>query len=709
MVDRYLDPFGGTTDENPHDFLRGFLREVAFAKDETKLAQFENFLVSNSDADEWFSNLAASNKDSWPHLKSAFLERYPKAVKARKSAVEYEEELLEAVLKEEMLGLKVQSGGVEKWSHVAWIEEVLQIARAANIVSGTQYVSTVRKRMPELLRQKVAAEHADWNAFANAVRDVDINFITEGAERSKRTAQTQREIEQRIRCLEQTSRATAARLETIVSRPRTFPERTAQVAQRLTRHATPPTQLISAIAPTGMYSVGAQPLHRCEPFLHSITLLSTDSNPITVNALFDDGAMISAMSTGVYEKLRDRLGGWRASQRQLRMADGSVVPSIARWEGTIILGSWQRRGQFEVFDSNGSWSFLFGKPLLQAFEAIHDYKRDVIQLPGPESCNELRNTAVAPPPMPRSSPAIRVHCKDYKWEAFNWNKRATLAGDLASPLREVQHLTDGVTSRTNADLSTSVPESVGPHPVCHITNDDASFLDHDEGTEIPVESLTSDPTTFCRASDPFDPKRVARVLQEVQIGHDLSPSEHRRVEALVSHFADCFALSVSEVLPIPDAVHRLNVPPNQSFPKHVHQRRLTPPQREYLNGKINEMLHADIIEPCNPGDVKCVSPTTLAQKAHSHGGLSREELLHRINDQCLAAGLSPIPDLPQRDITEASTIKHAAPNPSLQPSDVTMNGVPSQRGQRNTGSEVSTFLSSMKAFVWRWCHRSTRV
>ncbi len=83
----------------------------------------------------------------------------------------------------------------------------------------------------------------------------------------------------------------------------------------------------------------------------------------------------------------------------------------------------------------------------------------------------------------------------------------------------------------------------------------------------------------------------------------------------------------------------------------MHQRQLTPPQREYLNSKIDEMLGADIIEPCNPGNVKCVSPTTLAQKAHGNGGLNRDELLHRINDQCIAAGLPPIPDLPQRDET----------------------------------------------------------
>lgn len=78
----------------------------------------------------------------------------------------------------------------------------------------------------------------------------------------------------------------------------------------------------------------------------------------------------------------------------------------------------------------------------------------------------------------------------------------------------------------------------------------------------------------------------------------------------------------------------------------VHQRPLTSPQRAYLNEKIDEMIQADIIEACHPSDVKCVSPTTLAQKTHENKGLPLDELKHRINDQCIAAGLESANDLP---------------------------------------------------------------
>lgn len=80
----------------------------------------------------------------------------------------------------------------------------------------------------------------------------------------------------------------------------------------------------------------------------------------------------------------------------------------------------------------------------------------------------------------------------------------------------------------------------------------------------------------------------------------------------------------------------------------VNQRPLTPPQKEYLNNKINEMIEAGIIEPCHPDQVKCVSPTTLAQKADESGGLILEELQHKVNDECIAAGLEPYFNLPPK-------------------------------------------------------------
>ena len=157
----------------------------------------------------------------------------------------------------------------------------------------------------------------------------------------------------------------------------------------------------------------------CVPYRHPIQLLA--DNPVHITALFDEGAMVSAMSTEVYREVRDRLAtGWSPPQRSLRMADGSVVPSVAHWKGTIQLGDRLQEGSFEVFDSKGSWAFLFGKPLLQAFEVVHDYKTDTITLPSKQPCNVLPNSS-----------------KTFHWEAFDWKKRETLVGGKSPPPRAV--------------------------------------------------------------------------------------------------------------------------------------------------------------------------------------------------------------------------------------------------------------------------------
>ncbi|KAJ7158279.1 hypothetical protein C8R43DRAFT_1124887 [Mycena crocata] len=63
------------------------------------------------------------------------------------------------------------------------------------------------------------------------------------------------------------------------------------------------------------------------------------------------------------------------------MADGRLLPSIGTWTGSVDVGGVTREGTFEVFDSGGAWAVLFGKPLLESFEAVHDYKADVLWLP----------------------------------------------------------------------------------------------------------------------------------------------------------------------------------------------------------------------------------------------------------------------------------------------------------------------------------------
>lgn len=275
------------------------------------------------------------------------------------------------------------------------------------------------------------------------------------------------------------------------------------------------------------------------------------------------------------------------------MANGTIVKSLGRWEGEIEVEGISVRGAFEVFDSMGAWDFLLGKRLKNTLKAVHDYDVDEVTIKGARGSMVLKN-------------------QNYIAEA----------GKQPKPQIATQ--------------------------ICTITEDDQHMDEEELSAEINVETAREDTNLFTRRTHPYKPERVAEVLRLVTIGNDLNKDEQLKVRHLISSFADIFALSVHEVYQVEGAIHRLDIAPNTTFSKKVHQKPLTPPQRQYLYKSINTMLEADIIEPCAPEDVKCVSPTTLAQKTHQGKGLTLEELQHRVNDECSAHNLGHKFDLPSR-------------------------------------------------------------
>ncbi|GLB45241.1 putative retrotransposable element Tf2 155 kDa protein type 1-like, partial [Lyophyllum shimeji] len=208
--------------------------------------------------------------------------------------------------------------------------------------------------------------------------------------------------------------------------------------------------------------------------------------------------------------------------------------------------------------------------------------------------------------------------------------------------------------RNPMGTATTTQEAEGSEtaPVC-VVSEEAEDQVEEGMAEIPTDTLVEDKNLFTRLTDPFKPQRVEEVVRQVRVGDDLSAEEKAAAHALVAEYADIFALSVGEVRHVEGAVHRLNIQENVTFSKKVHQKPNTPPQRKYLHKSIDAMLAAGIIEQCEPSQVKCVSPTTLAQKAHQGAGLSLEELQHRVNDECVAHGMDAPFDLPLRPETTA--------------------------------------------------------
>jgi len=164
-----------------------------------------------------------------------------------------------------------------------------------------------------------------------------------------------------------------------------------------------------------------------------------------------------------------------------------------------------------------------------------------------------------------------------------------------------------------------------------------------------VETLPED-MVFTRLTEPFRPTHITKIMELVQIGSDITAAQYKEVKWLITDFADCFALSLSKVNLIPGAIHKLNIPEDTTFCMKIPQRSLNPDQQAFMEAKVDEMLKASIICPIHPGDVKCVAPSVLAQKAHENTGLSSDKLKHKVNDKCVKHGLPMAFDLPPRPL-----------------------------------------------------------
>ncbi|QRV91923.1 Retrovirus-related Pol polyprotein from transposon opus [Ceratobasidium sp. AG-Ba] len=141
-----------------------------------------------------------------------------------------------------------------------------------------------------------------------------------------------------------------------------------------------------------------------------------------------------------------------------------------------------------------------------------------------------------------------------------------------------------------------------------------------------------------RRSDPFKPSRVREVLSKVKIGSDLDENQRRQVEGLVGEFADVFALSLSEVLPVDITEMRLDIPDDATFPKRVGQRKFSELQKQALYDMLDDLEEAKIIKRVTQDQVAAVSPINMVPKP---GGAERtdiETLQRMANSECRKYG-----------------------------------------------------------------------
>ena len=381
-----------------------------------------------------------------------------------------------------------------------------------------------------------------------------------------------------------------------------------------------------------LYSVGHKEVTRdmCDtgvevPFQHTLIILGPRGESIRVSALVDGCAMVAAMCTTVFDKVKHRLGEWKRSERQLRMGNGAIVPSLAVWKGRMKLGEVTINGEFEVFDSGGSWAFLLGKPLLRLFRAKQSYGPDTVSIRGDNNQKETLHNQIKRTRAGGDKPGISLTLDVKQHDAIIGG-----SSEMKPPSREVlkdtTHETKKHTNNTTYPVYVTTEEKPKPGGG--------------------IEAILT------RETDPRNPERVKRILEEVTIGPDVTQEQRILAQELIQEFADCFALSIKEVNAIPGAEHKLNIPEGTTFRTKIPPRSYNPNQRAFIDAKVDEMLEAGIIRPIHPNEVRFVAQTVLAQKTHEGQGLCIEELKHKVNDQCLTnniPGKFDLPLLPERN------------------------------------------------------------
>lgn len=122
-----------------------------------------------------------------------------------------------------------------------------------------------------------------------------------------------------------------------------------------------------------------------KPFEHIVKILEPEGKINKERALVDGGTMVRAMCTLVFNRIQHQMGQLMLSKCLLRIANGAIKRSESKWEGQIRMGTMEIKGQFEVFNSSGSWESLLDKPLLHLFRVLHKFDTDMVTIQDPRT------------------------------------------------------------------------------------------------------------------------------------------------------------------------------------------------------------------------------------------------------------------------------------------------------------------------------------
>jgi hypothetical protein len=209
MPTTQVPPFSGEhgDETTPGQFLKSFrvnMRELKMTQDSEKIIALSDYLKDGSTAEEWYDTEKGKHA-TWSAFETAFKTRFPGVEKVKASRMENEEELMNMKLSVEDLMKKVKYAGEDVYSHIVFADKAIELARKLEVSDTTNYITTTRKNLPDIIRDKVPVDQANWVSFTKAIKEIDPTYLAEKlgryrAEKAKEETYTKRilELEHRL-------------------------------------------------------------------------------------------------------------------------------------------------------------------------------------------------------------------------------------------------------------------------------------------------------------------------------------------------------------------------------------------------------------------------------------------------------------------------------------------------------------------------------
>lgn len=211
MSHERVPTFAGTGNDEvqPSEFIKIFRRATrgSFSDEESWIDGLGDYLKTGSPAETWYLK-ADTPKKSWPAFKTAFEKEFPDVGRAEKTPQDLERELLAMRLRTETLGKTERYANDDVWTHVAFAQRALDLARRAGIAAGTSNIWQVRDTLPEVVREKVPERQTDWPSFCDAIKQVDVSHIKEGARKHMAEQQEKARLRSELDALRNAVQAT---------------------------------------------------------------------------------------------------------------------------------------------------------------------------------------------------------------------------------------------------------------------------------------------------------------------------------------------------------------------------------------------------------------------------------------------------------------------------------------------------------------------